>query len=80
MLKLENKVLVAENKQLKVNCKGMVSVGDVEREIAELWIELKRLKKNKETEGEISRKKIYVAYAMLVVSWVFFITLFMVCM
>lgn len=41
MLKFKNKELLAENKQLKSNCRGMVSVSDVEGEITELWTELK---------------------------------------
>ena len=47
-----------------------MSVNDVEREIAELWTELKRLKMNKWHEVENSRKKIILAYALLVISWV----------
>ena len=55
-----------------------MSVNDVEREITELWTELKILKMNKGHEVENSRKKIILAYALLVISWVLFLVLVIV--
>ena len=75
MLKFKNKVLLVENRILKSNCNDMVSGRDVEKEIAELWLEIQRLKTQKGSKVDVSRKKTMVAYSLLVMSWVVFLGL-----
>ena len=61
-LKIENKLLFAENKNLKSAAKQ--GCGDVEAEIADLWVEFRRLKKANMKECE-EAKKIWLLHIML---------------
>ena len=74
-LKIENKLLFAENKNLKSAAKQ--GCGDVEAEIADLWVEFRRLKKANMKECEEAKKYMVVSYYAVIISWCFFFLVFL---
>ena len=64
-LKMENKILYAENKKLK----KPISYNSVDDEIEELWLEFRRLKHSRIEESERYKKKILIAYCLAMLSW-----------
>ena len=64
-LKMENKILYAENKKLK----KPISYSSVDDEIEELWLEFRRLKKYRIEESERYKKKMLIAYCLAMLSW-----------
>ena len=73
-LKWENRNLVVENRQLNSIKAGEECVRqNVNAEIAELWVELNRLKKAKIDDYTRIKKKLLTAYVIVVISWLFFI-------
>ena len=80
-LKLQNKSLYAENKNLKAPAKQ--GYGEVDAEIGDLWVEFRRLKKANMKECE-EAKKIQLLHIMLslflgVFSFWYFCQLSVVC-
>ena len=62
-LKIENKLLYAENKNL--NSAIMQGCGNVKAEIADLWVEFRRLKKTNMEEYEEAKKERWLLHIML---------------
>ncbi|XVE70504.1 hypothetical protein DITRI_Ditri10aG0077700 [Diplodiscus trichospermus] len=77
-MKMERKILLAENIRWKEISGGMVTGCDFENEIAQLWSELSRLKKAQEAECQKARKKMVTTYVVVLVSWLIILVRFMV--
>ena len=63
-LKMENKILYAENKKLK----KPISYNSVDDEIEELWLEFRRLKHSRIEESERYKKNMFIAYCLAMLS------------
>ena len=68
-LRNENNLLYAENKKLKKS----MAYYDVDSEIAELWVQFKRMKKSRIQECEKCKRKMVIAYSIVVLSWRLFL-------
>ena len=59
--------------------RGATSDSEVDSVIAEVWLNLRRLKKARHEESMRCKKKIKMAVCALVVSWFIFLVMFIVC-
>ena len=80
-LKIENKILKAENNQLKAMKRSREgsSETEVDSVIAEVWNKLRRLKKACHEESIRCKKNMRMAICALVILWYMFLVMFMVC-
>ena len=76
VLKRENNMLLEENQRMKLMGgrlrNGVQEASDFDAEITELWCELNKLKKLKNSESESLKKKIVITYCVILISWFMF--------
>ena len=69
-------MLLEENQRLKLMGgrlrNGVQEASDFDAEITKLWCELNKLKKLKNSESESLKKKIVIAYCVILISWFMF--------
>ena len=76
-LKIENKILTAENRYMKAANSRTQCSSDMDVDVAELWHDFRRLKTAKVEECNSLKKKLRMAIAALIMSWCIFLS---VCM